>query len=145
MPRAYYIDFVVEERLIIDAKAMEHILTVHIAQVQTYLKLSGYRLGLLINFNVRILRYGIRRIFTRMTEECRTDRKESSFDPPSIPSTPSSPSPYWGDDAAWAASRARNSRSIRPGVEAFGFHPRRSTLITAARRPSASASLQFQM
>ena len=63
MPRAYYIDFVVEERLIIEAKAMEQILPVHIAQVQTYLKLSGYRLGLLINFNVRILRYGIRRIF----------------------------------------------------------------------------------
>jgi GxxExxY protein len=63
VPRAYFIDFVVEERLIIEAKAIEQILPVHIAQVQTYLKLSGYRLGLLINFNVRILKGGIRRIF----------------------------------------------------------------------------------
>jgi GxxExxY protein len=60
---AYYIDFVVNDVLIIETKVIEQILPVHVAQVQTYLKLSRYKVGLLINFNVRILRYGIRRIF----------------------------------------------------------------------------------
>ena len=63
VPRAYLIDLVVQDRLIVEVKTVETILPVHIAQVQTYLKLSGYALGLLINFNVQVLRHGIRRIF----------------------------------------------------------------------------------
>ena len=63
VPAAYYIDLVVNDLLVIEVKAIEQILAVHMAQVQTYLKLSDYKVGLLINFNVRILRYGIRRIF----------------------------------------------------------------------------------
>jgi len=43
-------------------KAVEGLLPVHQAQVLTYLKLSGYRLGLLINFNVPVLKEGIRRV-----------------------------------------------------------------------------------
>jgi len=48
--------------LIVEVKAAEVILPVHKAQLLTYLKLSAHRLGLLINFNVSLLRYGISRL-----------------------------------------------------------------------------------
>lgn len=56
------IDFVVDNKVLIEVKAAEKIQPVFTAQVLTYLKLSGLRLGLLINFNVAHLRNGIRRI-----------------------------------------------------------------------------------
>jgi GxxExxY protein len=62
LPTAYRVDFIVEDCLIVEIKCVEKLLPVHIAQVLSYLKLSGYRLGLLINFNVPHLRHGIRRI-----------------------------------------------------------------------------------
>ena len=49
-------------RLVVELKAVEGLLPVHQAQVLTCLKLSGYRLGLLINFNVPVLKDGIRRV-----------------------------------------------------------------------------------
>jgi GxxExxY protein len=55
-------DFLVEDRVVIELKAVEVILPVHEAQLLTYLKLSGHELGLLINFNVPILKKGIKRI-----------------------------------------------------------------------------------
>ncbi|MCC7147037.1 MAG: GxxExxY protein [Phycisphaeraceae bacterium] len=58
----YRLDVLVEDRLIVEIKAVERILPIHVAQVISYLKLSGHRLGLLINFNVRLLKDGIRRI-----------------------------------------------------------------------------------
>jgi GxxExxY protein len=63
VPRAYFIDMVVEEKLIVESKSIALILPIHIAQVKTYLGLSGIRVGLLINFNVQILRHGIKRVF----------------------------------------------------------------------------------
>jgi GxxExxY protein len=59
---AYRVDFVVEKCLLVEIKCVEKLLSVHVAQLMTYLKLSGHRLGLLINFNVPHLRHGIRRI-----------------------------------------------------------------------------------
>jgi len=56
------IDLLVEDSLIVELKAVEEILPVHEAQVLTYLKLTGHRLGLLINFNVPLIRDGIKRI-----------------------------------------------------------------------------------
>jgi len=56
------LDLVVENSLLVELKAVETILPVHQAQVLTYLKLSGLRLGLLINFNVPVIRDGIKRI-----------------------------------------------------------------------------------
>ena len=56
------LDFVVEERLVVELKATEALLPLHKAQVISYLKSSGAKLGLLINFNVEVLRNGIRRI-----------------------------------------------------------------------------------
>jgi GxxExxY protein len=57
----YRIDFIVEEKVVVELKAVEEILPVHEAQLLTYLRLSGLRVGLLINFNVPLLKDGIRR------------------------------------------------------------------------------------
>ena len=62
VPRAYLIDIVVEEKVIIEIKSMAAVLPIHIAQVSTYLSLSGIRVGLLMNFNVQVLRHGIKRV-----------------------------------------------------------------------------------
>jgi GxxExxY protein len=56
------IDIVVAGKLLIELKAVETLLPVHRAQVLTYLKLTGHRLGLLINFNVPVIKDGIERI-----------------------------------------------------------------------------------
>lgn len=56
------LDLVVESTLLVELKAVETLLPVHQAQVLTYLKLSGLRLGLLINFNVPVIRDGIKRV-----------------------------------------------------------------------------------
>lgn len=56
------IDFVVEDELVVELKAMESILPIHRAQVRSYLKAGPFNLGLLINFNVPVLRDGIARI-----------------------------------------------------------------------------------
>lgn len=57
----YRMDFVVENNIIIEVKAVEALNDIHEAQVLTYLKLSGCKVGLLINFNVKSLKDGIRR------------------------------------------------------------------------------------
>ncbi|HEY0866110.1 MAG TPA: GxxExxY protein [Fimbriimonas sp.] len=58
----YRLDLVVEERLLVEIKAVQTLLPIHEAQVLTYLKLSSLPTGLLINFNVSRLRDGIRRL-----------------------------------------------------------------------------------
>jgi GxxExxY protein len=59
---AYRIDFLVENCVIVEIKTVEKLLPIHVAQLITYLKLSGRRVGLLLNFNVPHLRQGIKRI-----------------------------------------------------------------------------------
>lgn len=56
------IDMIVDERIIVELKAIEVMLPLHSAQLLTYLRLTGLRLGLLINFNVPLLRDGLKRI-----------------------------------------------------------------------------------
>jgi GxxExxY protein len=58
----YRIDIMVEDRVIVELKAVEKILPIHEAQIISYLKLSNKQLGLLINFNVVHLKNGIQRI-----------------------------------------------------------------------------------
>jgi GxxExxY protein len=48
--------------VIVELKAVEALCPVHTAQMLTYLKLSGHRLGLLINFNVPLIKHGIKRV-----------------------------------------------------------------------------------
>lgn len=57
----YRMDMVVGGLLIVEIKAVEKLLPLHDAQLDTYLKLSGCQLGLLINFNVPLIKYGVRR------------------------------------------------------------------------------------
>ena len=56
------LDLVVSNCLVVELKAVDSLLPVHKAQLLTYLKLSGYRLGLLINFNVPVIKDGIQRV-----------------------------------------------------------------------------------
>jgi GxxExxY protein len=58
----YRIDFLVEDCVIVELKAVEALLPLHTAQLITYLKLSGHKVGLLINFNVPHLKQGLKRV-----------------------------------------------------------------------------------
>ena len=58
----YRLDVVVENKLILELKAAEALEPIHEAQLLTYLKLTGIKMGLLINFNVPMLRQGIKRL-----------------------------------------------------------------------------------
>ena len=62
MDCGYRLDIVVENKLILEIKAVEALNDVHMAQVLTYLKVAGCKLGLLINFNVLMVKDGIRRV-----------------------------------------------------------------------------------
>lgn len=61
LDKEFVIDLLVEDKIVLELKSVEVILPVHEAQLVTYLKLSGKKLGLLINFNVALLKDGIRR------------------------------------------------------------------------------------
>jgi GxxExxY protein len=58
----YRLDMIVNQSVIVEVKSLAKVLPIHRAQVLTYLRMTGYRLGLLINFNVEVLRSGIYRI-----------------------------------------------------------------------------------
>jgi len=58
----YRIDLFVEESLIVELKSVEKILPIHEAQLLTYMKLANIKVGLLINFNVKYLKSGIKRM-----------------------------------------------------------------------------------
>jgi len=58
----YRIDLIVENKVIIEVKSVEALNDVHLAQVLTYLKLTDCKLGMLINFNVTLIKNGIRRV-----------------------------------------------------------------------------------
>jgi GxxExxY protein len=59
---AYRADFIVEDCLILELKCVERILSVHRAQLLSYLRLTGHKLGLLLNFNVAHMRDGVHRV-----------------------------------------------------------------------------------
>lgn len=58
----YRIDLIIENSIIIEIKAVDSLSDIHLAQILTYLKLSNCKLGLLVNFNVRHLKDGIKRV-----------------------------------------------------------------------------------
>lgn len=62
----YRIDLLVESKVIIEVKSIEAVAEIHFAQVLTYLRLSGLRLALLMNFNVLHMKDGIRRIVNKL-------------------------------------------------------------------------------
>ena len=64
----YRLDFVVGNSIIVEIKAIDLLLPVHHAQLLSYLKLGGWKLGLLINFHVPVLRHGVRRVVLRFSD-----------------------------------------------------------------------------
>ncbi len=62
LDHGYRIDLLVEERVVIEIKSVEAINEVHFAQILTYMKLGEYKLGLILNFNVKRMKDGIRRV-----------------------------------------------------------------------------------
>src|SRR5690606_26562342 len=62
----YRIDLLVENKVVIEIKAVEALNDVHLAQTLTYLKLGGYKLGLLMNFNTFRLKDGIKRVVNNL-------------------------------------------------------------------------------
>ena len=59
---SYRLDFLVEQAVIVEIKTVEALQPIHEAQLLTYLKLAGIKIGLLINFNVPVLKNGIKRM-----------------------------------------------------------------------------------
>jgi GxxExxY protein len=66
---SYRIDLVVEDSILVELKSVEQILPIHSAQLLTYLKASHKQIGLLINFNVRVLKQGITRVVNDYAEQ----------------------------------------------------------------------------
>jgi GxxExxY protein len=65
--RGFKLDLVVEGKVVVEVKAVQDLAPVHTAQMLTYLKLTGCPVGLMINFNVAVLKDGIRRVIKRET------------------------------------------------------------------------------
>lgn len=68
LEQSYRLDLLVEEKVIVEIKAVETIIAIHRAQLLSYLKLTGCPLGLLINFNVDFLKEGICRMVNNFSE-----------------------------------------------------------------------------
>jgi GxxExxY protein len=66
VPNAYRLDILIEDELIVELKAVDEIDPVHIAQMLTYLKVNGLRLGLLLKFNVEVMKKGIKRVVNNL-------------------------------------------------------------------------------
>lgn len=66
MDIGYRIDLMVENKLILEIKSVESLNDVHFAQLMTYLKLTNCRLGMLMNFNVNLIKNGIKRIVNNL-------------------------------------------------------------------------------
>jgi GxxExxY protein len=64
----YRLDMVVEDRVILELKACDSIEEIHKAQILTYLRLSGLKLGLILNFNVPVMKKGIVRVVNNLDE-----------------------------------------------------------------------------
>jgi GxxExxY protein len=70
----YRIDLLVEDAVIVEIKAVDSLTPVHEAQLLSYLKLSSCKVGLLVNFNVKVLKAGIRRLVSNYPDSLRSPR-----------------------------------------------------------------------
>lgn len=62
----YRVDLLIENKVIIEIKSVEALNDIHLAQILTYLKLSDCKLGMLINFNVTMIKNGVRRVVNNL-------------------------------------------------------------------------------
>ena len=65
----YRLDLLVSDEVVVEIKAVERLLPIHQAQLLTYLKLGGWNVGLLMNFNVPVLKQGIKRVVLGLAEQ----------------------------------------------------------------------------
>ena len=65
---SYRIDMVIDKCIIVENKTVEQLLAIHEAQLLTYMKLGGFQLGFLINWNVKLIKYGIKRFVLNLPE-----------------------------------------------------------------------------
>jgi len=65
----YRVDVLVDERVVVEIKALDHLLPIHEAQLLTYLRLGKWKVGLIVNFNVPVLKEGIRRRVLGLKEQ----------------------------------------------------------------------------
>ena len=72
----YRLDLLVEEAVIVEVKAIDRLAPIHQAQLLSYLRLSGCKVGLLINFNVKMLKNGIRRVVNDFPDSPRSLRAQ---------------------------------------------------------------------
>jgi GxxExxY protein len=72
----YRLDLLVEGEVIVEIKAVDRLAPIHEAQLLSYLKLSGCKVGLLINFNVKILKHGFRRLVNNFPDSPRSRRTQ---------------------------------------------------------------------
>ncbi len=75
----YRLDLLVADTVVVEIKAVERLLPIHEAQLLTYLKLGGWKVGLLINFNVPVLKQGIRRRVLGLKEDKRSSAPSASL------------------------------------------------------------------
>jgi GxxExxY protein len=68
----YRLDLVVEDLVVVEIKAVDQLAPIHDAQLLSYLRLSGKRVGLLINFHVRVLKNGLKRIVNDFPDSARS-------------------------------------------------------------------------
>ena len=61
LDHGYRIDILVEDKVVLELKTVDTLIDVHTAQILTYMKLGNYKLGLLLNFNVKMMKNGIKR------------------------------------------------------------------------------------
>jgi GxxExxY protein len=73
----YRLDLVVEDSVVIEIKAVERLAPIHDAQLLSYLRLSGMRVGLLINFHVQVLKNGLRRIVNDFPDTAHSKRLQA--------------------------------------------------------------------
>jgi len=66
LDEGYPIDLLVESKLLVELKSIDKVLTIHTAQVLTYLKMTGLKMALILNFNVLLMRSGIKRIVNQL-------------------------------------------------------------------------------
>jgi GxxExxY protein len=64
----FRVDLLVDDKLVVELKAVDMISNIHLAQVLNYVKLTGCKLGLILNFNVSQMRYGVKRVAEKMEE-----------------------------------------------------------------------------
>jgi GxxExxY protein len=76
---SYKLDLLVANSIVIELKTVEKLIPIHTAQLLTYLKLGGWKIGLLINFNVPVLTQGIRRLVNGLEEKPKNSAFSASL------------------------------------------------------------------